>query len=135
MQIERLNPDTLFSTPIFSQAVAISDAKLIVTAGQVAWDKDGQLVGAGDFRQQTIQCAKNIDHILTSVHATWANVIKLTVYIAQYDEDKHLAILGDVLRTFSNSEHLPANTLLGVQSLARAELLIEIEAIIAIEKV
>ena len=42
----------------FAQAVRIGD--LIYVAGQVAWDKDGEIVGKGDLLAQSRQVFKNI---------------------------------------------------------------------------
>ena len=89
MQIKRLNPDGLFNTNIFSQVVTVSNCRLVFTAGQVAWNDEGQLIGKGDFGQQAHKCLQNIKIILQSLDVTWENVIKLTTYIPQYNADYH----------------------------------------------
>ncbi|MBI2178634.1 MAG: RidA family protein, partial [Candidatus Tectomicrobia bacterium] len=51
----------------------------VFTAGQVAVDKDNQVVGEGDIRAQTRQALKNIEAVLREGGATLADVMKTTV--------------------------------------------------------
>ena len=132
MKIDRLNPDGLVNMPIYSQAVRVTDASLIYAAGQVAWDDKGNVIGEGDLGAQTRQAAKNISKILDSVNADWSNVIKMTLFVAQYQAERDRPVLIEAMRDFLDMDNLPANTLIGVQSLAREELLVEIEVVIAV---
>jgi len=132
MKLERIKPEALLNLPIYAQAVKITEGTLVYAAGQVAWDAEGNVIG-DDLRTQAEQAFRNIGHILDELEADWENVVKLTIYVAQYDPEAHRSVVVEVMRQFLDSENLPANTLLGVQSLARKELLIEVEAIIAID--
>ena len=132
MKIDRLNPDGLVKMPIYTQAVRVTDASLIYAAGQVAWDENGNVIGVGDLGIQTRQAAQNITKILESVDADWSNVIKMTLFVAQYNAERDRPVLIAAMQDFLDMDHLPANTLIGVQSLAREELLIEIEVVIAV---
>lgn len=132
MKIQKLNPDTVYQPGIYSQLVTVSGGKLLVLAGQVAWDTDGNVVGANDLRAQTEQAFKNIQAILASQNADFSNIIKFTIYVVDLQPDKRLTIL-DVLKTYVDMDNPPANTLLGVQALAREELLIEIEVLAAVD--
>ena len=131
-QIEHINPDGVFSMPIFTQLVTVTDAKLLYLAGQVAWDENGNIVGEGDLHAQAMQVFKNIQTILASVGADFTHVLKFTTYIVNYqpaDREIYVDVLGQFVTLGDNP---PANTLLGVQSLARPELLIEIDVVAAI---
>lgn len=132
MKIHKLNPDTVFQPPIYSQLVTVAGGKLLVLAGQVAWDIDGNIVGGNDLRAQTAQVFKNIQAILASQNADFANVIKFTIYVVDYHPDKRNDVL-EVYQSFVDLDHPPANTLLGVQSLAREGLLIEVETIAVVD--
>jgi enamine deaminase RidA (YjgF/YER057c/UK114 family) len=57
-----------------------------------------------------------------------ANVVKLNIYVVSY-RPEHARVVTAALREVFPTERLPASTWLGVQSLALAELLIEIDAI------
>lgn len=131
MKIERTNPSTMYHRPSYTQVVKVTDATLVYPAGQVAWDIEGNVVG-NDLQTQARKAYQNIGLILEELDAQWSNIIKITCYIAQYNPDTDRAIIAGVMREFLDSENLPAHTLLGVQCLATREILVEIEAIIAI---
>ena len=52
------------------------------TAGQVAWDDTGRVVGIGDVAAQTRQVLSNIVSILREAGATPDDVLKCNVYLA-----------------------------------------------------
>lgn len=132
MKIQHIQPPGVSSIPVYTQLVTISDATLLFLAGQVAWDKRGQLVGGDDLRAQAIQVFENIRKVLEAVDADFTNVVKLTTYIVGY-LPQHRDIYVDVLGQFvAIGNNPPASTLLGVQALAMPGLLIEIEAIAAV---
>ena len=131
MKIERVNPPTMHTPSIYSHMIKVTDATLLYIAGQVAIDGDGNVVGEGDLAAQTRQVFENIKTILAEADATIANVVKMTMYIANYDyndRDRLIAVMREVLDT----DNLPANTVIGVQTLARPEILIEVEAVAAV---
>ncbi|MGF1506979.1 MAG: RidA family protein [Anaerolineae bacterium] len=132
MPIERHNPDSVYKPGPYSQAVTVTGGRLLLLAGQAAADAEGGFVGVGDLRAQTTQALENIKAILASFDADFSHVVKLTMYIVNYHPDK-LPLIIDVLGTYIDMSSPPANTVLGVQSLARSEFLIEIEAIAALD--
>ena len=131
MDIEFINSANSFRSSHFSQAVQISGGKMFVLSGQVAFDQAGNLVGEKDLRMQTMQAFENIKVILQSVQASFEHMVKLTIFVANYQPEDRVVIV-DVLKQYINPDNPPANTLLGVQSLARPELMIEIEAVAVI---
>jgi len=54
--IQRINPATLPTPPGYSQLVVASGGSVIVIAGQVALDTQGQLVGLGNFARKPRRC-------------------------------------------------------------------------------
>lgn len=131
MKIEHINPDTLPIMPIYTQVVKVTEGSLVYIAGQVAWDAERNIVG-DDVKSQAQQAMRNIGHILDELGVTWANVVKMTTYVAQYQPDIHRQMIVDVLLEFTEEGKRPGHTLLGIQSLATADLLVEIEAVIAV---
>ncbi|MCC7411502.1 MAG: RidA family protein [Gammaproteobacteria bacterium] len=129
MKIEHLSPDTLFdSRPYaFTQVVASEGKRLIHCAGQTAWDRHQNLIGAGDLGAQTRCALENLRHALAAAGASPANVVRIRTYIPQY-QPAMLEIVSPVFAGFFAPAPAPANTLIGVQALALPEFLIEIEA-------
>jgi len=125
MAKEAINPDGLPS-PVgpYSNVVTSPPGKLVLVAGQVALDADGNVVGEGDVVAQTRQVMENIRLALEAAGATFADVVKITNYITDVGEfSKMAAVRREYLR-----EPYPASTLVEVQALMFPELLIEIEA-------
>jgi enamine deaminase RidA (YjgF/YER057c/UK114 family) len=133
MQIERLNPAGVHTPTVYTHAVTVSDARLVFISGQIALDEENNLVGVGDLRAQAAQAFANLNTVLGSLGADFSHVLKLTMYIANYRADEHLSIVREVLARYVADDQRPANTLVGVQALAQPALLIEVEAVAAIE--
>lgn len=130
--IEHLRPDGLQQNPAYSHVVAASGARTIYTAGQVALDETGALVGAGDLAAQTAQVMHNVGRALEAAGATFADVVKITTYVVGY-RPEHRAIIGAARSPFFPPGKPPASTLVGVQALAAPGWLIEIEAIAVVD--
>ena len=94
-------------------------------SGQIALDKDGAVVGAGDMKAQAEQVFKNLQAALGAAGATFSDVVKMNPYIT--DMDKAPSVREVRARYFG--ETAPASTLVQVVHLARPEFLLEIEVI------
>jgi len=80
--MEHKNPEGLFVSKAFSQAITVSGkAKTIYIGGQNATNSKGELIGAGDLELQTKQVLNNIATILASENASFANLVKLNIYL------------------------------------------------------
>jgi 2-iminobutanoate/2-iminopropanoate deaminase len=121
-----INPPSLVKPTGYTHVVVAPDGRTVYVAGQVAFDSTGQLVGAGDFRAQAEQVFQNLRRALTSVGGSLADVVKTTTFVTDF---KNVALLRDVRGKYLDPTRPPANTLLVVSSLARSELLLEIEAV------
>ncbi|GAB3104721.1 RidA family protein [Aestuariicella hydrocarbonica] len=129
MSRKAINPESMYPSVHFgfSHATESTDGKLIHLAGQVAWDASGTLIGEGDIAAQTKQVLKNIKTVLEEVGATSADVVRLRTYIVNHKPEYLESVCGEISAFYA--DELPAaNTLIGIQSLALPELLIEIEA-------
>lgn len=69
---------------------------------------------------------RNLERALKSVGGSIADLVKTTTFITDI---QHVPALRDVRGRYLSKTQPPANTLLVVSSLARAELLIEIEGV------
>jgi enamine deaminase RidA (YjgF/YER057c/UK114 family) len=110
----------------------VRGGQMIYLSGQIALDPDRQLVGKEDLRAQIIQVFKNIQTALAAAGATFEDVLKLTYYIVDYKPEDRF-VIREVRGQFLSSENPPASTLIGVQSLALPDLLIEIEAVAVVD--
>ena len=129
MPIVRTNPQGAYPTRGYHHVVATEGGRTLYIAGQVAYDQDRKLQGGRDVVAQGRAVLANLGHRLAAVGARPQDVVKITTFIVGYDREKHLMPLVEVLNDFFGVDHLPANTLIGVDKLAVDELLIEIEAI------
>lgn len=128
MKITHINPDSLYKSPVFSQAVLVEGGRTLYIGGQNGILADGTLAG-DTLGEQTEQALKNILEILKSVDATQKNTVKLTIYIAKgQDVNQGYAAAQKI---WGNSP--TAITSIFVDSLAVPGALVEIEAIAALD--
>jgi 2-iminobutanoate/2-iminopropanoate deaminase len=128
-RIRRTNPPTLSTPTGYTHVVeVVSGMKTVYIAGQVALDKDGALVGAGDMGAQAEQVFKNLQAALAAGGAKFSDVVKMNTYTT--DMSRVQAIREVRTRYFGSTT--PASTLVQVGALARPELLLEIEVVAAV---
>ncbi|PQA85666.1 RidA family protein [Hyphococcus luteus] len=114
----------------FSQmAVVEPGARMIFLAGQGGFEAEGAL--SSDFDEQARQAFRNIDLALNSAGAEIEDIVRLTVFIVDYDEARMRAYHAVQYEAFG--EHRPAATLIPVTKLAMPEMMIEIEATAAVQ--
>ena len=129
--IRRINPPELGTPPGYSQIVDVSPGRLVFIAGQTALDRDGNVVGRGDFATQAEQVFANLAIALRASGCTAANLVKLTVFLTEMD---NLGPYREARNRFFASvtpPAAPAVTLVEVSKLYGPDFLIEIEAIAA----
>jgi enamine deaminase RidA (YjgF/YER057c/UK114 family) len=121
-----LNPKGLVTPTGYTHLVIAPDGRTVYIAGQVAFDSTGKIVGDGDFAAQAEQVYRNLQRALESVGGTMADLVKTTTFVTDI---KNVATLREVRTRHLARSQPPANTLVAVTSLARPELLIEIEGV------
>jgi enamine deaminase RidA (YjgF/YER057c/UK114 family) len=132
MKKQFINPPTLSTPTGYTHVVAIEGGgKLIYISGQVSFDKNGTLVGKGDFNAQARQVHENLVAALAAAGAKPADVVKINSYVVNY-KPEHRAALREIRGPIFGKDHPPASTLVGVQALALEDFLLEVEAIAAI---
>jgi enamine deaminase RidA (YjgF/YER057c/UK114 family) len=130
MSIEHIKPEGLFNLDGFSQVVTASPGRLAFIAGQGAFDKDFNLIGAGDLRAQTLQAFANLKIALAAVGATPEDVVSSNIYLVGLTPEAVGTFSGAMSEALDGSPFPPnASTMLGVQSLAMQGMLVEISAI------
>ena len=129
--IARINPPELGKPPGYSQVVEVRARRLIFIAGQTALDRDGNVVGKGDFGAQAAQVFRNLGIALRSAGCSASNLVKLTVFLRNMD---NLTAYREARNRFFATvapPAAPAVTLVEVSRLYGSDFLIEIEAIAA----
>ena len=109
----------------FSQGVRAGP--LVFTAGQAALNERGELVGANDIRAQTEKTLENIGGVLQSLGASFKDVVKVTVWLKDYDD---YAAMNEVYARFFPEPRPPrACVRSDLVPMFKDEFLVEIEAI------
>lgn len=128
MTREAINPETMYGSVQygFSHAVKTTGQATLHCAGQVAWDKDYNLVGAGDIAAQARQALANLKEVLAAAGASPADVARMRTYVVDH-KPEYLESVGAAIGEFYGDVTPAANTWIGVQSLALPDFLIEIE--------
>lgn len=126
MSTNFINPDTLRTPRGYTHVVEVTASRTVYVAGQIALDRDGELVGPDDIRAQTRQVFDNMRAALDAVSATLGDVVKLTYFLR---DAAHLPDVREVRDTYFDATRLPAASAVEVSRLASPGLLIEVEAV------
>jgi reactive intermediate/imine deaminase len=129
MKKEFISPQDMQQRPErpFSSGVKVETKTLVFLAGQTSRDMEGNTVGIGDIRAQTRQIMENIGKILRDAGATYDDIVKITMFLADLkDLPGALEVRSEFLK-----DNKPAST--AVQAGLRKDALIEIEVIAALD--
>jgi enamine deaminase RidA (YjgF/YER057c/UK114 family) len=125
--MELINPADLPVPESYTQVVVASGSRLVFVAGQVAEDREGNLVGRGDLTAQARLAFANVGRALAAAGAEPADVTKITIYVVGHRAE-YLPVISEA-RIAAFGDHKPADTLIGVETLAEPGYLIEVDAI------
>ena len=124
------NPPDIHRPFGYSHVAEVTGGKQVYLAGQIALDKEGNLVGRDDFVAQIRAVFENVKTALAAAGATFHDVVKLNYYCADaVDLSQHLPAIREIRDAYVNTSAPPASTLVVVRRLARPEFLIEVEAV------
>jgi 2-iminobutanoate/2-iminopropanoate deaminase len=114
---------------IFPHAVSIEGKRLICVSGQLAWDAKGNCVGKGDMRAQMRQVCENIKEVLAAAGAGLEDIVKTNTYVT--DMDEFFKCIDVRMEYFGPG--WPTSTTVEVRRLAHPDMLVEIEAMAAVD--
>lgn len=110
--------------PSYPYSPGTRGGNLVYTAGQVAWGRDGEIVGIGDIEVQTRQTLANVEAVLHEGGASWDDVLKCNVYLRDMRDFQQMnAVFSE---TFPSDP--PARTTVQTP-MAEESMLVEIEAV------
>ncbi|MEM8842083.1 MAG: RidA family protein [Pseudomonadota bacterium] len=126
---EKINPPSMYNSLQFgfSHAARSTGGTMVHFAGQVAWDKEGNLVGGDDVAAQAEQVFANLKTMMAEVGATVEDLVMIRTYVVNHTPDK-LGLVAPAMGAFFGEATPPPNTWIGVQALALPDILIEVEA-------
>jgi 2-iminobutanoate/2-iminopropanoate deaminase len=110
-----------------SVIVTVQDSgRRVNVGGQLALDKEGNIIGKGDMRAQIEQVGKNVQACLKAAGANVSDIMLMRAYVTDTDA---FAKTADVLARYLGPES-PAPTVSAVPKLsAGPDFLVEIDAI------
>lgn len=129
MPKQRYCASSVFDPPAYSQGVKVSGGTTLYISGQVAQDKDGRIVGKGDFAAQARQVLTNLKAMVEAGGGTLEDVVKLTFYLTdvRYRQD-----LVPIREEFLGPK-MAASTLITTPALAHPDYMLEVECIAHVE--
>ena len=113
---------------LYSHVVVIEAKKTIFVSGQLARDRNGDVVAPGNMREQLRQTGENIRAALEAAGASLKDIVKTNTYVTDIEEFfKHI----DVRMEFFGA--LPTSTTIQVSKLAHPDLVVEVEVIAMVD--
>ncbi len=126
-----INPPGLKPLGMYSQVTVVQGGGIAFISGQVSMDEQGKVVGAGNIQAQAVQVFENLKLALGGIGATFEDIVKFTIFIVGLTQEKRKAVM-EVRSRYISHKNPPAATMIGVDKLVEPELLLEIEAVVAI---
>ena len=127
MEVEHLNPEGMYKSPVFSQGIVIpANARILLIGGQNGVNEKGEVVDKADMGKQTAQALVNLQKVLAAAGATVEDLVKVTI-VMRSDADLR-AGFNEWMKVWGNRKNPPVVTSLRVPELANPDFLIEIEA-------
>jgi enamine deaminase RidA (YjgF/YER057c/UK114 family) len=130
MTVQLLSPDSMIKPVPYAHVSVATGSRHVHIAGQIGRDADtGQM--AGDLAAQVAQALRNTARGLAAAGATLADVVRLRFFVTQWSPQK----MGDfmsgvelVADELGLPQPMPPASLIGVEILFEADVLVEVEA-------
>ena len=132
MTIEFINPASLGTPRGYSNGVlAEAGARLLFTAGQIAWDEEQRIVSA-DFVEQFDRALANVVAVVEQAGGKPEQLVRLVIYVTNKKE--YLERTREVGERYRGrlGKHFPTMVLVEVKGLLDEEAKVEIEGVAAL---
>ncbi|MEM7547609.1 MAG: RidA family protein [Pseudomonadota bacterium] len=107
----------------FHHGVVEPSGRVLHVTGQVAWDRDANVIGKGDCEVQARQCFDNVDRILRAFGGTLDDIVSLTVF---YVDPADMPAIQKVRSERLRLENGPVSILIQAAGLIEPALLVEV---------
>jgi len=127
MSFKLINPEALGAPSGYSHGVSVPAGQLLFVAGQIAVDKDNQIV-SDDIVEQFDRALANVMVVLEAAGAKPEHVTRFVIYVTdniEYRERRRE--IGQIYRKHMG-KHFPAMVLVQVAALLEDAAKVEIEA-------
>lgn len=131
MTLRLVNPRDLPTPSTYTHAVVATGSSLVFIAGQEPEDEHGALVGPGQLAIQAHQVFANLGRALAAAGARPDQVARIAIFVVSH-RPEYLAVIEEA-RVALFGDHKPADTLVGVERLARPGYQIEVDAIAVLD--
>ena len=126
MELKKVNPESLkFPTNAYSQGIVIplGNVDLMFVTGQVAQDKEGNVIEPNNAKVQTEVVFSRIESILAEHGMGLNNVVKAQIFLTNMEDKQTVTEIRNTI--FKDIR--PVSTLVGVTGLAKVGCCVEIE--------
>lgn len=110
----------------FSMGYIQPEGRVVYLTGQVAWDRDENIVGKDDVVEQTRQCFRNIENLLREIDGRLDDLVSITTYFLKSED---LPKIQAVREAFLSRENPPVSTSVKVAGLGHEDFLVELTPI------
>ena len=128
MSFTLINPEALGAPRGYSNGVLTTGGRLLFIAGQVAWNKEQQIV-SDDLVEQFDRALENLITVVTEAGGQPEQVARLTIYVTDKDDyRRRMKEIGARYRA-RMGKHFPAMVLVEIKSLLEDGAKVEIEGV------
>ncbi|MEV7729336.1 RidA family protein [Streptomyces sp. NPDC087917] len=131
MTVQHFTPDGMLQPVPYHHVAVGTGTTHVHVSGQIARLADGSAVAPGDLAGQVAQALRNTSVGLAGAGASFADVLRLTFYVTRWSPEKIgdlMAGVGAVAAEIGLPLPLPPASLIGVDYLFEADVLVEVEA-------
>lgn len=122
--MKRIQPAGLVDTDAMNYSQGLVEGDAVYLSGQVGWNETYEIAG-DDIESQARQAFDNVECLLEETGYDLTDVRKVTSYLV--DAPHNVEVYLECWTEVFSEEPYPCHTILGVESLAREEFLLEVE--------
>ncbi|WP_181696853.1 RidA family protein [Nocardia sp. GTS18] len=131
MTVEHFTPAGMLQPAPYHHVAVGTGSRHVHVSGQVSRLADGTPVAPGDLAGQVAQALRNTAVGLAGAGATFADVLRLTFYVTGWTPDQAGAFMSGVESVAAEiglPNPMPPASLIGVEALFEADMMVELEA-------
>ncbi|WP_285761241.1 RidA family protein [Nocardiopsis ansamitocini] len=131
MTVRRFTPEGMMQPTPYHHVAVGTGTRHVHVSGQIARLADSTPVAPGDLAGQVAQALRATATGLAGAGATFADVLRLTFYVTEWEPERigaFMAGVESVAEEIGLPQPLPPSSLIGVDYLFEPDVLVEVEA-------